>query len=804
VTLYAGATLTPLVGRDRELRGLESMLSKGVRLITLLGPGGSGKTRLAREVFDRRRGSGDNTYFVDLVGVSDPALVPAEIAIALGVSETADFDASSAVAAALGKRVSTLILDNLEELTGARDFLAGLLHTAVGLQVMATSRIPLGIPGEIEFQVPPLELPQDDEPASVETSPAGSVFLDRARAVGRLAEVDEQTARAISELCRRLDGLPLALELAAARTRIMAPATILRYLLEHKSGILATGTERDNRHSSLESVLTWSLELLGDNEAKVLSAVAICPGGFDLALAEALAPDMHVVDAIDILAMQGLLLPSIDVEGEPWYQLLETIRTVATERAPEPATETHWRRLAGHLCERVARTDQAMMELDEAEFRRLDALLPDIRAALDWTETNDPSLNLSLVSRFAWYWRVRVGYREAIQRLRTAIAANRGTSSELANALTALALMERSSGGTLEAATAAAEAARIGRMVGDSKAEVYGLGELVSAVDEPVPEVADRLREMMPTLVDPLSRYLCLLSLAVAGHLEEGFSDGVVRQYQDAKDALSGTSYRRLQGIADANLAQAYLYSGRPRDAFECSTHALVALREAGPEILGWALGLHAIGASMVGQAGESTAALRAACQLAISAGAETTSSVMLAAVVVFARSSSPLLAAKAWGAFVAGQYSGSQTNPQREHLTTSRSDRAFAESLLVEARRASDPVAFELAVSAGRSDGPDRLVHELLTHLEVALAPSRHVRRPDLPHGVLTSREVEVLGLVGAGKSDADIAAELFISPKTASVHVSNAKAKLGVETRLEVALWARERGLVDDRGGA
>ena len=403
---------------------------------------------------------GDLTYFCDLVGVLDPALVPAEIAAELGVSETSDKDPDNAVTAALRETAALIVLDNLEELTAARGFLAGLLEAAPGLQMVATSRVPLGITGEVEFRVPPLELPTSDGLAEIEASPAGMLFLERARAVGRLDELDGPTAEAVAQLCRRLDGLPLALELAAARTRILPPATILRHLEAQTSGLLEKAGDDDRRHGSLDAVLTWSLDLLEDNEAEVLGAVAICPGGFDLAIADALAPDRRVIQALDVLATHGLLVERAEVDGEPWYQLLETIRVAALQRTSARAYAAHWLRLSTYLPQRLEGTFEAYYQLDEVAFRRADATLDDIRAVLDWTTPNDPGLNLSLAARFWPYWYVRGRSREGLARLRSAIAANPDASSDLARGLLGLAVLSRNAG-LSEVRKIGAEAARI-------------------------------------------------------------------------------------------------------------------------------------------------------------------------------------------------------------------------------------------------------------------------------------------------------------------------------------------------------
>ena len=374
------------------------------------------------------------------------------------------------------------------------------------------------------------------------------LFLERARAVGRLDELDGPTAEAVAQLCRRLDGLPLALELAAARTRILPPATILRHLEAQTSGLLEKAGDDDRRHGSLDAVLTWSLDLLEDNEAEVLGAVAICPGGFDLAIADALAPDRRVIQALDVLATHGLLVERAEVDGEPWYQLLETIRVAALQRTSARAYAAHWLRLSTYLPQRLEGTFEAYYQLDEVAFRRADATLDDIRAVLDWTTPNDPGLNLSLAARFWPYWYVRGRSREGLARLRSAIAANPDASSDLARGLLGLAVLSRNAG-LSEVRKIGAEAARIAKITGDVAIEIGGLTQIVMAADAPTEGVSDRLRELLPSLSDPVSRYLCLSALAVADAQETpAQSNELIARLREAQDAVAGTSYRRLQG----------------------------------------------------------------------------------------------------------------------------------------------------------------------------------------------------------------------------------------------------------------
>jgi predicted ATPase len=252
--------LTPLVGREREVALVDQRL-RSTRLVTITGLGGSGKTRLALEVVAAQARTGRWIRFVDLSGAIERSAAAAQIAIGLEVRETAELDTEQAITTALASRDGDriLVLDNVEQLRGAVGLIGHLLGACEWLRILATSRIPLGIPGETEVALSALELPADGTPEAVEASAAGSLFLARARSIGRLETLTADDAQNIAGLCRRLDGLPLALELAAARMRILSPGAILRRLQTHDAVL---GIEVPDRHRSLEEVVDWSVGLL--------------------------------------------------------------------------------------------------------------------------------------------------------------------------------------------------------------------------------------------------------------------------------------------------------------------------------------------------------------------------------------------------------------------------------------------------------------------------------------------------------------------------------------------------------------
>jgi predicted ATPase len=243
----AGPSLDPLIGRDRELGALLEVVA-GARLVTLTGAGGSGKTRLARSAVESLRAAGQQAWFVDCSAVHEAAIVGATIAGALDIEDVTGGDPIDAVVGSVGETDAVLALDNLEQIDGAGRVATRLLEAAPSLTVVATSRAPLRVRGEVEFAVAPLGLPSDATPDAIAASPAGELFLARAREVAPRATLDDSTSADVAALLERLDGLPLAIELAAARTRTVTPREILRRLAER--GPEAIDTPDGDQHRS--------------------------------------------------------------------------------------------------------------------------------------------------------------------------------------------------------------------------------------------------------------------------------------------------------------------------------------------------------------------------------------------------------------------------------------------------------------------------------------------------------------------------------------------------------------------------
>ncbi|HEX4896952.1 MAG TPA: AAA family ATPase, partial [Candidatus Limnocylindrales bacterium] len=290
----APPSVARLIGREAELELIGTLMTRS-RLVTLTGPGGIGKTSLARAVDAT---APDPHWFVDLTLVHDERDVAPAIAGALGLVLTESVAAEAAVEGFLASRRPVLVLDNLEQLPSVGRLIGRWLDALPELRVLATSRVPLGLAAEVVHPVPGLGAPVEDTPSGVEASPAGALFLARARALGEHDALEARAAKDLAVMLRKLDGYPLAIELAAGRSRILTPAALLRRLAD-TSVLAATGRQGPDRHASLDAVLALTLGLLSAADRRFLASLSVCPGSFDLELAQALAGELPAIPALD-------------------------------------------------------------------------------------------------------------------------------------------------------------------------------------------------------------------------------------------------------------------------------------------------------------------------------------------------------------------------------------------------------------------------------------------------------------------------------------------------------------------------
>jgi predicted ATPase len=432
---------TPLVGREREVEEVvERLRSEEVRLLTLAGAGGVGKTRLALQAAaDLLDEFDDGVFFVSLATITDPALVPSAIAGSLGVKERAHQPLIEGLKNDLHQKHLLLVLDNCEQVPEGAPVVGELIAACSKLKILATSRIPLRLYGEQEYPVPPLALPDPRvlPPLRVLTQyEAVKLFVERARAVKPEFEVTNDSAPAVAEICARLDGLPLAIELAAARVRVLPPQKMLQRLSNRLK--LLKGGPRDlpTRQQTLRGTIDWSYDLLEEDEKTLFGRLSAFAGGRTLeAIEEICDPEGDLVDVlegVESLLEKSLLRQEEGVGGEPRFLMLETVHEYAREKLQEsdeaePIKHAH----AEYFLVLAEEAEPRLWESgDKAWFDRLEAEHDNMRAALSWTiEHEEAELALRLGGALRWFWSARGYYGEGRRWLEQALSEEGRTSA---------------------------------------------------------------------------------------------------------------------------------------------------------------------------------------------------------------------------------------------------------------------------------------------------------------------------------------------------------------------------------------
>ena len=419
---YLPAALTPLLGRSHDLAAVRNQLSRlDVRMVTIIGPPGVGKTRLSIAVAGELAPTFvDGVAFVELASIDDVDLVPDAVARTFGIKQTGDRPVKEGLKTFLALKQMLLVLDNFEHLLPAAPLVAELLRSCPSLKVLTTSRAALELSGESRYPLLPLLLPdlQRLPPAGELTRyPSVALFLARAEAIDPTFRLTPDNAPAVAGICARLDGLPLAIELAAARIGLLYPPELL-VRLDDLLSLLATG-RRDlhDRQQTLRAAINWSYELLGEGQRKLLSLLAVFSGGCTLAAAGAVFADKGgtgVLDGIALLINNSLLVRRQPAEGRPRFFMLETIREFATEKLVESGLEPAVRRRHADYFTTLAETAEPELRLaDQATWlARLEREHDNLRAALSWLMKHDQAAGLHLAATLAHFWHVHGHYSE--------------------------------------------------------------------------------------------------------------------------------------------------------------------------------------------------------------------------------------------------------------------------------------------------------------------------------------------------------------------------------------------------------
>ena len=468
-----------LIGRTRELEEAQALLARDeVRLLTLTGAGGTGKTRFALQLAAEQLERFDNgVFFVSLAPVRDWELVIPTIAQTLGLREQPGELRLETLTAYLRDKRSLLLLDNLEQVVPAAPQIGGLLAAAPELKVLVTSRTPLRLSGERTYPLPPLGLPDPEHLADVDAAALTEyesvrLFLERAQAATPDFDLTDANVRAVAEICIRLDGLPLAIELAAARVRALPPPALLRRLDQRFRLLTGGAQDVDERQRTLRATVEWSYELLLDSEKALFAELATFIGGTRLEAAEALCDPgaelgLELLGGLESLVEKSLLLQRADPDGEPRFWMLETIREFGLEVLTDSGNLADARaRHAAYFRSLAETIDFESRTGDHASlYAQLEAENGNLRAALEWArETDDGELLLGLATPLWGFWAARGYVAEGRSALEDGLAL---TGKRPARALLGLCTLRILSGSTDAVLRDAQEALEACKELGD-------------------------------------------------------------------------------------------------------------------------------------------------------------------------------------------------------------------------------------------------------------------------------------------------------------------------------------------------
>jgi predicted ATPase/DNA-binding CsgD family transcriptional regulator len=784
--------LTSFVGRGAEVDEVAGLLAE-YRLVTVTGPGGVGKTRLAGVVAQRVASEfADGAWLAELAAVQDPALVPAAVAVTLELRQPSGTPPAEALAAALSRRQLLLVLDNCEHVLAAAERLCQeLLPFADDVRILATSREPLGVPGEVRYRLGPLALPAAGEPAEIARSEAMRLFADRARRVDPRFTLGPDSGAAVARIVQRLDGIPLAIELAAARLEALGVGPLADRLDDR----LLTGTNRlaPDRHRSLAATAEWSYQLLSEQEREVFRQLAVFPGSFTLAAAEQVAGSGTRSAVLRLVDCSLLAPPRTGPDGRARYLLLETLRSYAGAQLAQAGQEAAANAaLAGYalgVAERAA-AGLAASTTELAAAAWLDAEAPAVGQGLAWALENDLATALRLAVALAPWWSLRGRYAAGYELLS---AACRHVTQDEPQWGTAQVWLGRLATGTDEAAglrhfAAARDVLERGVPTPTMVQALAGcadclvnLGRLAEAAQE-----ARRALDMARELGYPEGEARALWWLG-AGAYYAGDHAACLAWWLDAQRidpaGIPGSLVRR----STIFLAVAMLEAGQLADAQLYCGRALSMARQAGA-LFDQADGLMLMANVdlLMGHLPPAREHLRAAMELTTRIGHDLLLLDCLdTAGHLCAQTGRYAEAITVWAADTALRRDGGIPHPP--------GDAQRREAPLLRASQALGPDRARAADARGAA-----MALPVAAEFAALLADEGYdaAEPPGTPR--LSARERELVTLVAQGRTNAQIAEQLYISIRTVSSHLDRIRDKTGCRRRADLTRLALQASLV------
>jgi predicted ATPase/DNA-binding CsgD family transcriptional regulator len=798
-------SLTPLLGRDQETIRLRQLLRQPeVRLVTITGPGGVGKTSLAIQVAHESGDAfQDGVYFISLAPISDPTLIIPTIAQLLGITESPNRLLLDGLKDFLRNKQALLLIDNFEQIISAAPLLSELLSANAELRMLVTSRESLHLRGEQEFPLSPLALPVQPSVEILSRYAGIALFIQRAQAIQPDFQLTTGNAAAVAEVCAHLDGLPLALELAAARIKLLPPQAMLIRLQESSLSLL-TGGARDlpARQQTLRSAVLWSYDLLNEDEQRAFRWFAAFVGGSTLDAALAVIGPPASLDVLDSLVGKSLLRQT-ETEEAPRLTMLETIREFGLEQLSEAGELDSARRAhASYYWSFAEDAERGLMGANQKNWlQRLDCEQDNLRAALRWAiEKHESELAQRMAGALHSYWFVRSHWSEGRRWLEESLAMDSSATVDQAvraKALYGAGMLARFQGDFARARMLCEQSLALYRLLGDQTGVLKALVQLCRIAAFQDDQTATKLiLAEAASLIDSVPD-----SAAKADAYTDMTIVMVSLDTSQYRPAIAGylSESERIHRAMDNPAGLAFALIHQANFAFLVGDYTLAAARYDEAEHLARELGDHRLLSRLAmsriqldvheGDFAAARHRLEGILQQAVNRGDHHVSSGLpMLAVILHKQGLAD------WSARVLGLAEALTENSQMRAYVAAISQLFHISDIRAELRLQLGDEAFAREIEAGQ-----RLRLENLLAIPHPQGPAPDQATPLSAHGAaMTVREIEVLHLLAEDLSNPQIAERLVVSRRTVDAHLRSIYDKLGVKSRDAAIRVAREQGLL------